>query len=335
MKKILITGASGFIGSFFVEEALKKGWEVWAGVRKSSSRVFLTDPAIRFIELNYADAAGLQQQMEMHVARYGKWDYVIHNAGITKSATNADFEKINHDHTRNLADALRNSGNAPEKFVLMSSLGAFGPGDEISYTALRPEDIPHPNSAYGKSKIHAEQYLQSLTDFPYIILRPTGVYGPREKDYYVMIRMVNAGLDVAVGFKPQLLSFIYVRDLVKVGFSALESPLQNKVWFVADGDTYTSQAYTKILKEVLQKKLVVRMTFPLFVVKIISVFAGFFCRMTGKPSLISPDKIKIMEQRNWSCDISSLKKDLGFKAEYNLRKGMEETVAWYKENGWL
>ncbi|MDD4922901.1 MAG: hypothetical protein PHS30_10555 [Bacteroidales bacterium] len=71
------------------------------------------------------------------------------------------------------------------------------------------------------------------------------------------------------------------------------------------------------------------------VVRITSVFAGCFCRITGKPSLINPDKFKIMKQRNWSCDISPLKKDLGFKADYKLREGMEETVSWYRENGWL
>lgn len=324
MTKILITGASGFIGSFYVEAALQKGWEVWAGVRKKSSRKYLTDPHIHFIELNYTDAAGLQKQVKKHVIGHDKWDYVIHSAGITKSAHDVDFERINHVYSQNLIDALRNSGNTPEKFVYMSSLAAFGTGD-----------TPRPNSAYGKSKIQTEQYLQSLPDFPFIILRPTGVYGPHEKDYYVMCKMVNAGLDVSVGNKPQMLNFIYIKDLVRVCFSAIESPLQNKVWFVADGDTYTSQSYSQILKEVLHKKHVLKITIPLSLVKTVSVFAGLYCQITKRPSLVNPDKIKIMEQRNWTCDTSSLEKDLGFKAEYNLRRGLEETVAWYKDHDWL
>jgi len=269
------------------------------------------------------------------VAQYGKWDYVIHSAGITKSAADSDFDRINNIHTRHLVNALKNSGNTPEKFVYMSSLGAFGPGDEVNHTRLKPEDTPKPNSAYGRSKINAEEYLKSIPDFPYIILRPTGVYGPREKDYYVMVKMVNSGLNVAVGFKPQMLNFIYIKDLVKVCFSAIDSSLQNKIWFVADGEVYTSKAYTKILKEVLNKKHVIKITFPLFIVKIVSIFAGFFCFITGKPSLINPDKYKIMKQRNWTCDISSLERDLGFKADYDLKKGMEESVAWYRDNGWL
>jgi len=335
MTKILITGASGFIGSFYVEAALQKGWEVWAGVRKTSSTEYLTNPEIHFIDLNYADAASLQQQIEEHVAGHSKWDYVIHCAGITKSALNVDFERINHVFSQNLIDALRISGNTPEKFVYMSSLAAFGPGDEVHYTPLKPEDTPKPNSAYGRSKIQTERFLQSLSDFPYIILRPTGVYGPREKDYYVMCKMVNTGLDVSVGRKPQMLNFIYIKDLVRVCFSAIELPLQNKVWFVADGDTYTSQSYTQILKEVLHKKHVLKITFPLSLVKAVSVFAGLYCLVAKRPSLVNPDKIKIMEQRNWTCDTSSLEKDLGFKAEYNLRRGLEETVAWYKDHDWL
>jgi len=335
MKKILITGASGFIGSFYVEEALKKGFEVWAGVRKTSSLEFLTDSAIHFIDLNYANVVGLQEQIERHVAQNGQWDYIIHNAGITKCADVSDFDRINCDYTLNLINALKKSGNTPEKFVYMSSLSAFGPGDEINYTQLRLNDTPRPNTAYGRSKIQAERYLQSQTDFPYIILRPTGVYGPREKDYFAMVKLIHTGLDVAVGFKTQLLNFIYIQDLTEVCFTAMESSLKNKVWFVADGDTYTSKAYTKIVKEALNKKYVFKMTLPLFFVKIASDLTGFIYWLRGKPSLLNPDKYQILKQRNWSCDISSLQHDLGFKARYNLQKGMEETVAWYKENGWL
>lgn len=333
MKKILITGASGFIGSFLVDESLKKGWEVWAGIRKSSNKSFLTDPAINFIYLDYSE--GLQQQIENHVKLYGRWDYIIHCAGITKSAADSEFLKINYDNTRNLVDALRDSGNIPDKFVFMSSLGAFGSGDEENYTPIKSEDTPNPNSAYGNSKIKAERYLKSQMKFPYIILRPTGVYGPRERDYYVMVKMIKRGFDVSVGFKRQMLNFIYIKDLVKVCFDAIESSLQNKEWFVADGDIYSSKEYTKIVKDVLHKKLVIRFVFPLFVVKVVSMFAGLYCSISGKSSLINPDKYNIMKQRNWTCDISSLKRDLGFKPAYNLKEGMKETIAWYMANGWL
>jgi nucleoside-diphosphate-sugar epimerase len=335
MKKILITGASGFIGGALVNEAFDKGFEVWVGVRKESSGECLKNPLIHRIHLDYDHLEVLCMQVAGFASQNGSWDYVIHCAGITKCAVASDYDRINFSYSKNLVDALFSTGNAPLKFLYMSSLAACGPGDEKHYAKIRLEDPPRPNSSYGRSKILAEQYIQSFPNFPYIILRPTGVYGPGDRDYYVLMKSVHSGFEFTVGLKPQMLNFIYIKDLVNVCFAALESPLVNKVWFVADGDVYTSDAFTDLLKKVLQKKMVLKIRFPLAVVKVVSLFAGLLCHFTRKPSLIHPDKYQIMKQRNWSCDSSSLEKDLGFKAAYNLKRGLEETVEWYKEKGWL
>ena len=99
--KILITGASGFIGSFIVEEALKQGFETWAAVRKSSSKEYLQDERIHFIELNLSSKAQLIEQLRPH-----QFDYVVHAAGVTKCLNKADFRRINTEGTKNLVDAL-------------------------------------------------------------------------------------------------------------------------------------------------------------------------------------------------------------------------------------
>ena len=243
-KRILITGASGFIGSFLVEKALREGYETWAGVRKSSSREYLKDDRIQFLDLSFGDKNKLKEQLSHFKKKCGKFDYVVHNAGVTKCLDAEDFDKINFRYTANLIDALREVDAVPDKFVLMSSLSAFGVGDEENYTPIKITDTPNPNTAYGKSKLKAECYLRSMDDFPYIILRPTGVYGPREKDYFLMIKTVKSGLDVGAGFKPQHLTFIYVKDLVDAVFLGLKSELKNKAYFVADGDVYTDREYT-------------------------------------------------------------------------------------------
>ena len=82
--KILVTGASGFIGSFIVEEGLSRGYEVWAGVRGSSSRKYLQDKRINFINLNFEDSDKLREQLSAFAAENGRWDYVVHAAGVTK-----------------------------------------------------------------------------------------------------------------------------------------------------------------------------------------------------------------------------------------------------------
>lgn len=331
MKKILITGASGFIGSFLIEKALSKGFEVWAGVRKSSSREYLQDERIKFIDLNFSDKNALTVQLK----EQDRFDYIIHNAGVTKCLNPNDFDRINYAYTRNFVEALQSSDTVPAKFLLMSSLSAYGIGDEINYTPIKLTDIPNPNTAYGVSKLKAEQCLQSTENFPYMILRPTGVYGPREKDYYLMLKTVKSGLDVAAGFKPQHLTFIYVKDLVDAAFLTLESPLKNKHYFVADGDVYTDKEYTGLVKEVLGKKFVLSLKLPLWLIKTVSVVAEEVSKITKKPSTLNRDKFKIMKQRNWECDITPLMDDLNFSPKYNLKRGLEESVEWYKQNGWL
>jgi membrane-bound lytic murein transglycosylase F len=318
VKTILITGASGFIGSFLVEEALNKGGQTWAGIRKSSNREYLQDARIQFIDLNFADKEHLKKQILAHVEQYGPWDYIIHNAGITKCLDTADFEKVNYLFTRHFVEALRETNAIPEKFILMSSLSAI-----------------YPDTAYGKSKRKAEQFLEAQTAFPFIILRPTGVYGPREKDYYLMLKAIKNGLDVTAGFETQKLTFIYVKDLVKAAFLALENPIKNKTYVVADGNVYSDDEYTRIAKNALGKKVVLKMRIPLALLKTVCIISEALSKLTGKPATLNRDKYNIMKQRDWTCDTRPIETDLGFKAGYDLKRGMQECVKWYRTNGWL
>jgi len=319
MKQILITGASGFIGSFLVEEALNRGWNVFAGVRKTSSKEYLSDERISFIDFYYSDKEKLKQQISDHIKKYGKWDYIIHNAGATKCLNYKDFDKINHQFTRNLIEALKETCAVPEKFILMSSLSALSPVDTM----------------YGESKRKAEEFLESQSDFPFIILRPTGVYGPRDKDYFLVLKSLKKGFELAAGFKPQKLSFLYVKDLTKAVFLALESPYTNKIYNISDGNNYSDETYTSIAKKALGKKRALKLKVPLIILKMVCIIAEIFSKISKKPSALNRDKFNIMKRRDWSCDISPLIEDLNFQAGYNLEQGIDECVAWYKKQGWL
>ena len=319
MKQVLITGASGFIGSFLVEEALNRNWKVWAGIRQTSSKEYLRDERISFIDLSYSDKDKLKQQIEDHQNRFGKWDYIIHNAGVTKCLHIQDFEKINYRFTRHLIEALKETDAVPEKFILMSSLSAAPPTDTI----------------YGKSKWKAEEFLEAQTDFPFVILRPTGVYGPRDKDYFLMLKSIKKGLELTAGSQPQILTFIYVTDLAKAAFLAAESVFSRKTYNVSDGNTYSDETYTQIAKKALGKKQVLKLRVPLILLKTISILAELFSKLSKKPSTLNRDKYKIMKRRDWTCDISPLVHDLGFQAEYGLERGIQECVNWYTNQGWL
>lgn len=333
--KILITGASGFIGSFLVEEALSRGYDTWAGIRKSSNLDYLQDQRIKFIDFNFNNKGDLEKQLLEFRLKNGKFDYIIHNAGVTKCLNKDHFDRVNYQNTVNFIDALISTQNVPCKFIFMSSLSVMGKGDETGRKPFSIKDTPKPNTAYGISKIKAENYIRSTKALPYLIFRPTGVYGPREKDYFMMLKTVKSGLNIGAGFKPQYLTFIYVKDIAQAIFNGIESDIINKTYFVADGDTYTDKEYTELIKETLNKKHSISFKIPLFLLKGISIISDSISFFTKKASTLNRDKYIIMSQRNWKCDITPLINDLNFKAKYSLKDGLKESIDWYKQHKWL
>ena len=334
-KKILITGASGFIGSAIVARALELGHETWAGVRTTSNREMLQDKRIKFIDLNYADINKLKDELTSFVLKNGKFDVIVHVAGITQAIRKKDFETVNFHYTKNFVDALIALNIVPTSFVFMSTLGAIGVGDEINYEPMQCDHIPNPNTAYGKSKLMVENYLKNIPDFPYVILRPTGVYGPNDKDYLILIKTVKKGINVGAGFKKQLISFIYISDLIDIVFLSIDKEVVRKEYLVSDGCVYTDDEFNKIVQLALNKKRVLRLKIPLFIVKVASYVSEKIGELLNQSVTFNTDKYKIMKQRNWGCDITPLQKELDFTPKVHLEEGVEKTIAWYMERGWL
>ena len=326
MKKVLITGASGFIGSFLVEEALKKGCDVYAGIRKSSDLKYLTNPKIKFIYIDFSNKESLKKQL----VKIDRFDFIIHCAGVTKTCNKKLFDIVNYQYTKNLVEALQEISMVPEKFIFVSSLAAYGPGQK-GIELIKLTDTPKPVSYYGKSKLKTEQYIKSLKDFPYLIFRPTGVYGPREKDYYVMYKSIKQGIETYINTKKQLISFIYVKDLSRLIVGALNSEIINKSYFVSDLNEYTSQEFNWLIKKKLTKKTII-LVFPGFLVRIIAfINENISCLFSSKIPTLNIEKFKEISQKNWLCDSSALVTDFNFRPEYNLSKGLDETLQWYKK----
>ena len=335
--KILVTGASGFIGSFIVEEALRQGYETWAAMRKSSSKQFLTDERIHFIELNLSSQDDLERQLAGH-----DFDYVVHAAGVTKCLNKEDFFRINTEGTKNLVRALIALKMPLKRFVYISSLSVFGAiREQQPYTEIREDDTPQPNTAYGKSKLEAERWLDALPyregvgSFPYVILRPTGVYGPRERDYFLMAKSIKQHSDFAVGYKRQDITFVYVMDVVQAVFLACEKGQTGRKYFLSDGEVYQSTTFSDLIREELGHPWWIRIKAPIWVLRVITWLSDKWGHMTGKISALNNDKYHILKQRNWRCDIEPARRELGFNPHYQLEQGTKLTIQWYKENGWL
>ena len=332
MDKILITGASGFIGSFIVEEALRRDMEVWAAMRPTSSKRYLQDERIHFINLDLSDPERLKQQLQGH-----EFQYVVHAAGATKCLNRTDFFSINTDGTRHLADALIALHMPLKRFVFISSLSVFGAvREEQPYTEITEHDTPKPNTAYGQSKLKAEQYLDSIgNDFPYIILRPTGVYGPRERDYFLMAQSVKNHIDFAAGYRQQDITFVYVEDVVQAVFLALDHGRSGRKYFLSDGEVYSSTDFSNLIRRTLGNPWMLRIKAPLWVLRLVTWCGEWRAQLTGKITALNNDKYNILCQRNWRCDIEPAMDELGYHPHYRLRRGVKLTIDWYRENGWL
>lgn len=332
--KILITGASGFIGSFLCEEALRQGMETWAGMREHSSRRWLQQEALNFAFLDLTSPEVLSRQLSRYKEKVVRWDVIIHAGGATKCLRREDFDLHNFVCTKNLVETLSSLDMLPQQFLYVSSHSA------------------ETKTAYGISKKKSEEWLKQFyeTNIPHgalcpsegvsgglTIFRPTGVYGPREKDYFMMAKSIKQHIDFAVGFKPQVLTFVYARDLVTAIFSAIgKADIANgKTYAVSDGAEYSSRAFSDLIQSELGVKHVLHITAPLWFLRLVCAVCEGFSKLTGKPATLNGDKYIIMSQRDWSCDITPIQRDLGFVPQWQLPRGVKECMQWYKDHGWL
>lgn len=316
-KTILITGASGFIGSFLCEEAVNRGYETWAALRSSSSKKWLTQKELRFITLDFTDKNRLKNELKQAGV---KFDVVIHAGGATKCLHREDFVRHNFLPTRNLVEALSELNMMPSQFIYLSSLSAIY------------------GSAYGESKLMTEKWLQEQTDVfksPCVIFRPTGVYGPRERDYFMMVKSIKQHVDFAVGYSPQRLTFVYVKDLVGAIFAAIDRNIHGGIFNITDGQSYSSREFSNLIQAELGVKHVVHITSPLWVLKVVSVVAEALSKITGRPSTLNKDKYKIMAQRDWTCDTTPMTEVLNYTPQWQLPRGVKETIRWYKQENWI
>lgn len=344
--KILVTGASGFIGSFIVEHGLAVGHEVWAGIRRTSSKRYLTSSLIRFVELDFSNDDMLRAQLASCKREFGGWDIVVHAAGATKCISKGDFFKTNTEGTCRFVDALCALKMIPRRFIFISTLSVYGdvreqvvhsPSSSCPwvYDPICDTDVPRPNTAYGQSKLAAERYIASLEGFPYVFLRPTGVYGPRERDYFVMAKGIKQHVDFCVGYKPQEITFVYVKDLVQAVFLAMERDVVGRSFFISDGKVYHSTEFSDLIRKELGNPFMFRIKAPIWLLQIICECSGKFAAYCNKVTTLNTDKFNILKQRNWQCDINPAIRELGYKPLYSLERGVRETIAWYKQEGWL
>lgn len=326
--KILVTGASGFIGSHMVDHALSMGYETWAAVRPTSNLSNLKDSDVQCVTLEFDDAALLKQRLREHRDSYGAWDVVIHCAGATKCLHKNEFDSINYEGTRMFVDTLMHLDMIPNQFIFISTLGIYGPlHEQEPHRSFVETDAPCPNTLYGKSKLKAEWYVRGVGALPYVIFRPTGVYGPRDNDYQILTRSIRSHIDLSLGLRPQQITFVYIKDLVQAVFLAIEKGVSHRCYLITDGNTYSSSDFTDAVRAALGNPFTLHISVPLWMGRIAASILDICGHVLGHPFTFNSDKFRILAQRNWKCDISPLIDELGYRPHYNLVDGMAETLA--------
>lgn len=334
MKKLLITGASGFIGGFIVEKALEKGFEVFAVIRKTSSKKYLSDSRINFVELSLNDVESMTRELSLLKTEHGQFDFVIHNAGITKANHNSEYFVVNTEITKKFIESLKKVDFINNKFIFISSLAAAGPGTTDPNDTIKIDQTPNPVTSYGKSKLEAEKFLQQTSEFPYLILRPTAVFGPRDSELFTLFSLVSKGFEFYIGTDKQRLSFIYVKDLVNLLFGVLESEVTNKIYYLSDGKNYLIKDFVHTIKTSMTRKTL-KVVVPVPIVSAVAFILEKVLGVFGKVPALNSEKMAELTSANWTCDMIPYFNDVSTRPKYDLQSAVDETVTWYKQENWI
>jgi nucleoside-diphosphate-sugar epimerase len=314
-ERVLITGATGFVGSHVAQAFVEAGYEVRIGARASSDPRWISDLHAERVPL---DVSGDPENTSRAVRNV---DTVVHAAGITRAKRAGDYYAVNAGGARRLAVAAFRAG--VRRFVLVSSLAARG-----------PDGRGHPASDYGWSKLEAERHLRSLDgQMETVVLRPAAVYGPRDTDLLPLFRLARAGwLPVPSGVAP--LQPVYAEDVARAVLAAAREPAGFGPFPVAENRRYGWPDVVAGLRKVFRRPVrAVRLPAAAF------VLAGRAAERSARPfsavPLFDERRARDLALNAWTCDVSGTEKALGWGARVTLVEGLERTATWYRQAGWL
>ena len=322
--KILITGASGFIGSRLRDELLASGSDVVA-IRRPGSPAATTG---RSVEADYAQVPDLER-----IIGEEKPDYVLHVAGVTKGNSYEDFRLGNVMPTRNLLTAVCREHPDTKRFVLVSSLSSYGPS--ATSAPHREENPPRPIEYYGQSKLEAERVVEEESaNVPWTIVRPSGVYGPGDVDYFNLFKSAMRGWNVFFGNRNRCMSIIYVDDCVRGTLMAAQHENSvGKGYFLTNDEQVTWEQFQSEVLRVVDRR-VRTLDLPEQLVSIAALGGELASRIDRKPRLLNLQKAKMGAQQAWTCVGDAARTDFAFSADVDLVEGIRRTHDWYLANDW-
>jgi nucleoside-diphosphate-sugar epimerase len=323
--KILVTGATGFIGSFLTEQLVDKGYDVRCLVRTQSDLRWIADLDVECVYGDLLDIQSLKRAVN-------GVDYIYHLAGVTNTTSKADFITVNYQGTKNLITAA--SKGKLKRFVFLSSQTAAGPSDSLR--PITEKDKPRPVSVFGRSKLAAEMAVKRFAaDVPITILRASAVYGKRSRGLLKVFKMIKKGIIPLLGYREKYINIIHVDDLVNGIIKAGESKKSSgELYFISEERPYAWAEISNIaLRSFGKKGIRLPLSFGLLNrgVKLLE----FSSKVFQHSLFITADRMREIEENFWICSTKKITKDLGFKTAVKIEDGINETLAWYQENNWI
>lgn len=320
--RVLLTGATGFVGSHIIEDLVSNNHTVVATVRKSSNLKWIKDYPVQFEYCSLNDKEQLAKILSTV-------DVVVHCAGVVRALNWDGYYNTNVIGTQNLVQAaLKNKTNI-KKFIYISSQAAMGPSQTETPKTLTEKENPVSN--YGKSKLLAEQEVKKLDGIiPYTIMRPASVYGPRDKDIFIFFNLVKHHLKPNTHTK-RFIQLVFVKDIAKAISVALNNEnTNNKTYYLCDGKIYT---WKDVATTIATSNNIKTMSIVLFdfIFKTVASFYECVAKITKKPQVLSKEKIIEMLQTYWTADNSNIIKDTNFEFT-KLENGAKITYNWYLSN---
>lgn len=339
MAKVLVTGASGFVGSHLAGALAAQDEEVTCLVRKTSPLERLQPLRVRLVEGDVTDASSLPRA----VARS---QVVYHVAGRTRALRAEQFYRVNQQGVRNLLDACAREPSPPV-VVVVSSLAAAGPS-----RADRPReetDPLAPVSVYGQSKRAGEQMAEGFADrLPITVVRPPIVLGQADLNGVTLFRMVDClYLHLVPTWRRHRFSVIHVEDLARLLILAAHKGTRlappgkpggrcaQGYYFAASDVDPTYADLGRMIAAALDHRWV--LCVPVSTPTVWGVAAGgeALGQIFRHPLYLNLDKAREATAGSWTCSARRAIDELGFSVGAPLAERLRQTAQWYRDEGWI
>lgn len=333
MKKVLISGGSGFIGFHLVRRLCQENVHVRCLVRQTSSRSLLQSFEVEYCVGELNDTESLRKAVD-------GCDTVFHIAGLVRAMNYQEFENVNRFGTENLAKAAALC-SLPPVFIYLSSLSAAGSGKPDQ--PKRETDLPIPISKYGRSKLAGEAALMPLANqMPCTIIRPGIVFGEADKMNLELFKTIKKlGICPIPGLNDKFYSWIHATDLSDLLITAAQKgerlapnqPVGTGIYYASCDTGRKLSEIGRLIGLSLGRNRVRAMHFPPISLWSISTYYEVAKWWTGKTQPL--DWGKTWESlHHWTCSPEKANTQLNFSPQ-SLEERINQTTHWFLENGWL